>query len=88
MLWESDESSLNHADLIRIVKLSQTIILILYYLIQLDIRSFINVIFCVIFKQILFLGSKNFENAFEGTNYSAGKIAIAFYAGIFSYSGW
>ncbi|KAE8574048.1 Y+L amino acid transporter 2 [Halyomorpha halys] len=37
---------------------------------------------------LVFSSSKNFENAMEGTNYSPGKIAIAFYAGIFSYSGW
>lgn len=36
----------------------------------------------------LFYNTENFENSFEGTNYSAGKIAVAFYAGIFSYSGW
>ncbi|EFN86936.1 Y+L amino acid transporter 2 isoform X1 [Harpegnathos saltator] len=32
--------------------------------------------------------TENFENTFENTNYSPGKIAVAFYSGIFSYSGW
>ncbi|XP_022919716.2 Y+L amino acid transporter 2 [Onthophagus taurus] len=31
---------------------------------------------------------ENFENAFEGTTTNPGKIATAFYSGIFSYSGW
>lgn len=30
----------------------------------------------------------NFHNAFEGTTNNPGKIAKAFYSGIFSYSGW
>ncbi|ESO93693.1 hypothetical protein LOTGIDRAFT_209233 [Lottia gigantea] len=29
-----------------------------------------------------------FENAFEGSDYSPGKITIGFYSGIFAYSGW
>ncbi|KAG7211244.1 hypothetical protein KM043_010557 [Ampulex compressa] len=32
--------------------------------------------------------SENFENAFENTNMEPGKFAVAFYSGIFSYSGW
>ncbi|XP_046830782.1 Y+L amino acid transporter 2 [Vespa crabro] len=32
--------------------------------------------------------TENFENAFENTNTDPGKIAVAFYSGIFSYSGW
>ncbi|KAL6421239.1 hypothetical protein ACFW04_013658 [Cataglyphis niger] len=32
--------------------------------------------------------TKNFENTFENTNTDPGKIAVAFYSGIFSYSGW
>ncbi|XP_066591125.1 large neutral amino acids transporter small subunit 1 isoform X2 [Prorops nasuta] len=32
--------------------------------------------------------TENLHNAFEGTNSDAGKIAVAFYSGIFSYSGW
>ncbi|XP_011496655.1 PREDICTED: Y+L amino acid transporter 2 [Ceratosolen solmsi marchali] len=37
----------------------------------------------------LFMGhTENFENAFEDTNTDPGKIAVAFYSGIFSYSGW
>lgn len=36
-----------------------------------------------------FLGhSNNFENAFEHSSSEAGKIAVAIYSGIFSYSGW
>lgn len=31
---------------------------------------------------------QNFDNAFVGTNSNPGKIAKAFYSGIFSYSGW
>lgn len=31
---------------------------------------------------------ENFSNAFENTNANPGKIAVAFYSGIFSYSGW
>ncbi|XP_063909553.1 Y+L amino acid transporter 2 [Zophobas morio] len=31
---------------------------------------------------------QNFQNAFEGTSTNPGKIAKAFYSGIFSYSGW
>lgn len=32
--------------------------------------------------------TSNFENSFEGTTTNPGKIAKAFYSGIFSYSGW
>ncbi|XP_076222325.1 solute carrier family 7 member genderblind [Nomia melanderi] len=32
--------------------------------------------------------TENFENAFENTVTDPGKIAVAFYSGIFSYSGW
>ncbi|KAJ8953003.1 hypothetical protein NQ318_015364 [Aromia moschata] len=31
---------------------------------------------------------ENFHNSFEGTTHNPGKIAKAFYSGIFSYSGW
>lgn len=31
---------------------------------------------------------ENFKNSFEGTTTNPGKIAKAFYSGIFSYSGW
>lgn len=31
---------------------------------------------------------QNFDNAFSGTTSNPGKIAKAFYSGIFSYSGW
>ncbi|XP_011875163.1 PREDICTED: Y+L amino acid transporter 2 [Vollenhovia emeryi] len=31
---------------------------------------------------------ENFKNTFENTNTDPGKIAVAFYSGIFSYSGW
>lgn len=31
---------------------------------------------------------QNFSNAFAGTTSNPGKIAKAFYSGIFSYSGW
>lgn len=31
---------------------------------------------------------QNFNNAFAGTTSNPGKIAKAFYSGIFSYSGW
>lgn len=33
-------------------------------------------------------GTSNFDHPFEGTDTDPGKIAVAFYAGIFSYSGW
>ncbi|XP_076238253.1 solute carrier family 7 member genderblind [Calliopsis andreniformis] len=37
----------------------------------------------------LMLGhTENFDNAFENTITDPGKIAVAFYSGIFSYSGW
>lgn len=37
----------------------------------------------------LMLGhTENFENAFDNTVTDPGKIAVAFYSGIFSYSGW
>ncbi|KAI4472798.1 hypothetical protein M0802_016499 [Mischocyttarus mexicanus] len=32
--------------------------------------------------------TENFENSFENSNTDPGKIAVAFYSGIFSYSGW
>jgi L-type amino acid transporter 5 len=31
---------------------------------------------------------QNFENVLEGSNYDAGKIAVAFYSGLFCYTGW
>ncbi|XP_058825570.1 Y+L amino acid transporter 2 [Topomyia yanbarensis] len=33
-------------------------------------------------------GTENFENSFENTETDPGKIAVAFYSGIFSYAGW
>lgn len=37
----------------------------------------------------IFLGhTENFENAFENTETDPGKLAVAFYSGIFSYAGW
>lgn len=33
-------------------------------------------------------GTENFENAFENTETDPGKLAVAFYSGIFSYAGW
>ncbi|CAH1795818.1 unnamed protein product [Owenia fusiformis] len=32
--------------------------------------------------------TKHFDNAFEGSNTNPGSIALAFYSGLFSYSGW
>lgn len=32
--------------------------------------------------------TENFENSFEDTNMDPGKISVAIYSGIFSYSGW
>lgn len=37
---------------------------------------------------LLFIDTGNFDNVFDGSDHSPGKVAIAFYAGIFSYSGW
>nr|CAD7425370.1 unnamed protein product [Timema monikensis] len=37
---------------------------------------------------LLMGNASNFENAFEGGSTDPGKIAVAFYSGIFSYSGW
>nr|CAD7439800.1 unnamed protein product [Timema bartmani] len=37
---------------------------------------------------LLMGNTSNFENAFEGGSTDPGKIAVAFYSGIFSYSGW
>lgn len=31
---------------------------------------------------------EKFSQPFEGSNTEPGKVAVAFYAGIFSYSGW
>lgn len=31
---------------------------------------------------------QNFENVLEGSNYDPGKIAVAFYSGLFCYTGW
>lgn len=37
----------------------------------------------------LFLGkTDNFQNSFDGTVKDPGRIAVAFYSGIFSYTGW
>lgn len=33
-------------------------------------------------------GTENFDNAFENTETDPGKLAVAFYSGIFSYAGW
>ena len=33
-------------------------------------------------------GTSNFDNIFDGTSTSVSKVSVAFYAGIFSYSGW
>lgn len=31
---------------------------------------------------------QNFATAFEGSDYSIGKISVAFYSGLFCYAGW
>lgn len=37
----------------------------------------------------LFIGRfDNFKTPFEGTSTSPGRIALAFYSGLFSYAGW
>ncbi|KAE8742385.1 Y+L amino acid transporter 2-like [Frankliniella occidentalis] len=33
-------------------------------------------------------GTSNFDNMFDGTSTSVSKVSVAFYSGIFSYSGW
>lgn len=41
------------------------------------------------FYYIIGLGeTENFQNPFEGSDYSAGAIAISFYSGFWAYSGW
>ncbi|XP_055641386.1 large neutral amino acids transporter small subunit 1 [Toxorhynchites rutilus septentrionalis] len=35
-----------------------------------------------------FGGTENFENSFDNTETDPGKLAVAFYSGIFSYAGW
>ena len=41
------------------------------------------------FYYIFVLGeTENFKNPFEGSDYSAGAIAISFYSGFWAYSGW
>ena len=40
--------------------------------------------FCLLFTG----GYKNFDNAFQNTETSPGKICLAFYSGIYSYAGW
>lgn len=45
----------------------------------------------IIIAGIVYMGLGNtshFENSFEGSVTSPGKIAKSFYSGIFSYSGW
>lgn len=37
---------------------------------------------------ILLGHTEHFENAFENTETDPGKLAVAFYSGIFSYAGW
>ncbi|CAG2061723.1 unnamed protein product, partial [Timema podura] len=37
---------------------------------------------------LLMGNTSNFENAFEGGSTDPGKIAVAIYSGLFSYSGW
>lgn len=38
---------------------------------------------------VLIVGNtSNFDGAFEAVDTNPGKVAVAFYAGIFSYSGW
>ena len=31
---------------------------------------------------------ENFHNAFEGSDYSGGAIAVAFYSGFWAFGGW
>ncbi|XP_014246044.1 Y+L amino acid transporter 2 [Cimex lectularius] len=37
---------------------------------------------------LMYEDNSNFQNVFEGSDNSPGKIAVAIYSGIFSYSGW
>ncbi len=48
-----------------------------------EIETFIN-------SQISFLieNLENFESPFEGTTTNPGKLALAFYSGLYSFSGW
>ncbi|XP_034247810.1 Y+L amino acid transporter 2-like [Thrips palmi] len=52
----------------------------------------IGALLTVIVAGIIYLllpgGTSNFNNMFEGTSTSVSKVSVAFYAGIFSYSGW
>uniref|UniRef100_A0A914RX87 Uncharacterized protein n=1 Tax=Parascaris equorum TaxID=6256 RepID=A0A914RX87_PAREQ len=32
--------------------------------------------------------TQNLKNPFDGTNFDAGNVALALYAGLFSYDGW
>lgn len=52
----------------------------------------IGALLTVIVAGIVYLwlpgGTANFDNMFEGTSTSVSKVSVAFYAGIFSYSGW
>ncbi|KAK6173645.1 hypothetical protein SNE40_017059 [Patella caerulea] len=45
----------------------------------------------VVIIGFIYLGTgdrENFTNSFEGTDYSAGAIALSFYSGFWAYSGW
>uniref|UniRef100_A0A0A9WWJ9 Y+L amino acid transporter 2 n=1 Tax=Lygus hesperus TaxID=30085 RepID=A0A0A9WWJ9_LYGHE len=46
------------------------------------------IILCGLWYLFVSGDENNFEDVFKGTDNSPGKIAVAFYSGIFSYSGW
>lgn len=51
----------------------------------------VGALILVIIVGVVWMGlgnMENFKNSFEGTTTNPGRIAKAFYSGIFSYSGW
>jgi len=48
----------------------------------------INFINLIIYMTVFIGRYQNFENVMEGSNYDPGKIAVAFYSGLFCYTGW
>ena len=59
-----------------------------YLIYKSEIHCLIVYVFIIIFSFLLGKGFENFENAFDNSETEPGRIALAFYSGIYSYAGW
>lgn len=52
------------------------------------IYKFVNVAVSMVYCLYFTGNTENFKDAFEGSDYSAGAVSVAFYCGFWAYGGW